>query len=289
MTMRFITAVVLSMLLTGMRSEKPAYLIFTSEGKETNYSKMMKELQDADIIFYGELHDNPVSHWLELEITHDLFGIKKEKLILAAEMFETDNQVLINEYLSGLLTDARFEEEARLWGNYSTDYKPLLKFAVENKLHFVASNVPRRYASMVAKAGFGVLDTLSDAAKEWIAPLPVAYDPELKCYRDMLQMGHSGGAPVNLNLPKAQALKDATMAWSVLKAFSPGQTIIHFNGSYHSDWHQGIVWHIRQQRTELKISTIATVLQDEMKELNTGYVGQADFIIVVPSRMTRTY
>jgi uncharacterized iron-regulated protein len=276
-------------ILVSFRSDKPAYRIFNSEGKEVGYDKMLRTLQDADMVFFGELHDNPIAHWLEYEVTHDLYATKKNNLVLAAEMFETDNQRLIDEYLGGMVNDARFEEEAKLWKNYTTDYKPLLKFALDNKLTFVASNVPRRYAAMVSKGGFEALDGLAPEAKVLIAPLPIGYDPELKCYKDMLQMGHSGGMAANENFPKAQALKDATMAHFLLKYYSPGKCLIHYNGSYHTDWHQGIVWYVSKQKPELKILTIATVMQDNITEIDSAYVGQADYVIVVPTSMTRTY
>lgn len=80
--------------------------------------------------------------------------VEKDNLILGAEMFESDNQVILNEYLAGLISQSSFENEARLWPNYKTDYKPLVEFAKTNKLQFVASNVPRRYASLVNSKGF---------------------------------------------------------------------------------------------------------------------------------------
>lgn len=79
------------------------------------------------MVFFGELHDNPIAHWLELEITKDLYSEKGKNLILAAEMFETDNQIMIDEYYSGSIKESSFEGEVRLWSNYKTDYKPLLK------------------------------------------------------------------------------------------------------------------------------------------------------------------
>jgi len=106
---------------------------------------MLKEAADADIVLFGELHDNPISHWLQLELTKDLYDLKKDKLVLGAEMFESDNQVILDEYLSGKILQSSFESEARLWSNYKTDYKPLVEFARINKLKFVASNIPRRY------------------------------------------------------------------------------------------------------------------------------------------------
>jgi uncharacterized iron-regulated protein len=273
--------------------DKPAYKIYTGEGKKTDYKDLLKEIMKADVVFFGELHDNPVAHWLELETTKELFAEKGKNLILAAEMFETDNQLLINEYLTGIIKESSFESEVRLWKNYGTDYKPLLGFAKKNELKFVASNIPRRYASVVSSGGFDELQKLSAEALKFIAPLPVEYDPELACYKDMLSMGSEIGGTmdkkVNENLPKAQAIKDATMAKSIANNWQKGQMVIHFNGSYHSDRHMGIIWYLNKYNPSIKVATITTVLQDDIDKMDAENKGMADFVIVIPSSMTRTY
>ena len=269
--------------------DKPAYRIFTGEGKKSDYEQVIKEISRADVIFFGEQHDNPVAHWLELEITRSLFESKGKNLILAAEMFETDNQILIDEYFAGIIKESSFEGEARLWKNYGTDYKPLLNFAKEKSLRFVASNIPRRYASAVASGGFEALEKVSAEGLKYIAPLPIEYDPELKCYKDMLSMSGGPEGHSSPNLPKAQAIKDATMANSILRYWHKGDLVIHYNGSYHSERHQGILWYLNKYNHDIKSVTVSTVLQDDISKLNDESMGLADFIIVVPSSMTRTY
>jgi len=312
-------------------SDKPAYKLFAQGGKEVKYARMLKELADADIIFFGELHTDPIAHWLQLEMTQDLFAQKREALLLGAEMFEADNQLILNEYLADFYETDKFEAEMRLWNNYQTDYKPLVEFARQHGIPFVATNIPRRYASMVHKKGFESLDDLSEEAKRYMAPLPIRYDPELPSYKNMLNMGHTGvpeeskeaeeneapegmkgtqgkdesedsAVPMSMpaghgsgmkmntmeNLPKAQAAKDATMAYFILENWSEGKTLFHFNGTYHSDNFEGIVWHLKQQNPDLKIKTIATVQQSEIDSLSEEHEQLASFILCIPDNMTRT-
>jgi len=269
--------------------DKLAYRVFTGEGKKAEYKDILKTVIKADVVFFGELHDNPVAHWLELEITKDLYNNKGKDLILAAEMFETDNQLLIDEYFAGTIKESSFESEVRLWKNYGTDYKPLINFARENGLKLIASNIPRRYASVVASGGFEALQNLTSEALKYIAPLPIEYDSELACYKDMLSMEGVPAGHANENLPKAQAIKDATMANSIAKFWQKDQMIIHFNGSYHSDRHMGIIWYLNNYVPSIKIATITTVLQDDIDSLEKENRDMADFVIVIPSSMTRTY
>jgi len=281
-------------LLLAAKSDKPAYRLFNTKGKVVEYADLLKEAKKADIIFFGEMHDNPICHWLELELTKDLYNEKKEKLILGAEMFEVDNQLLLKEYINKMIRKKDFEAEAKIWKNYGTDYAPLVEFAREHGIKFVATNIPRRYASIVNLKGFEGLDSINAYQRGMIAPLPIKFNPELDCYKKMKEMmgGDAGGTHNSDNIVKAQAIKDATMAHFILKNGMEGMTFLHFNGSYHSDHYQGIVWYIREynKRNEfdLKILTISSVEQGSPDELDENNLGLADFIICTPEDMTKT-
>jgi uncharacterized iron-regulated protein len=247
--MKYLQLFVLFFLL-AFTSDKPAYQMFTQKGKTITYTQALKEIQQADIILFGELHNNPITHWLELQLTKDLFALKKDKLVLGAEMLEADNQLIVNEYIQGKIAARHLENEAKLWDNYATDYKPLLDFALAHRLPFAATNIPRRYASMVARSGLAALDSLPVEARNWMAPLPILVDLNLPGYKQMMGMGGSGsghGSEMNAsNIARAQAVKDATMAHFILQHWQPGNTFLHFNGSYHSDRFEGIVWYLNQ-------------------------------------------
>jgi len=291
--MKLITfAIALGMSLQIFAQDKPAYKVFTSEGKKADYGDIIKACSKADIVFFGELHDDPIAHWLELEVTKSVFAEKGKNLVLGAEMFEADNQLLMDEYLKGVYDATKFEAEVKLWKNYKTDYKPLVEFAKTNNLRFIATNVPRRYASVVSKSGFEGLAALAEEAKKYIAPMPFPYDPEVKCYKDMLSMGGMGAsvpAHVTVNLPKAQAVKDATMAHFILSNREKGSLFIHYNGSYHSRNFEGIIWYILKSDPGLKIVTIEAVQQKEIDSFDKENINCASFIVAIPASMTRTY
>jgi len=274
--------------LLSMKNDKPAYRLFDKNGKNTSYKDLIKEASQADIVFFGELHDNPICHWLEYEITADLYAVKGKNLVLGAEMFEADNQLIVNEYLAGLIKEKDFEAQARLWPNYKTDYKRLLNFSRDSSLRFIATNIPRRYAAMVNKSGFNVLNTLEKNALQFIAPLPIHYDSTLACYADMAKAMGGGPAHETTNIKKAQAMKDATMAYFILQNFTKGKTFLHFNGSYHSDRFQSIIWYLKQADPNLKIVTISSVEQKDMEDLEKESEGLANFIIAVPETMSKS-
>lgn len=271
-------------LLVSATPDKPAYLIYDGKGKPVSFKKMVETMSKKDIVFFGELHDNPISHWLQYEVTKELS--RSRKLVLGAEMIEADNQQALNAYLNNSIDDKGLDTLARLWKNYKTDYKPLVEFAKENKCPFIATNIPRRYASLVNKKGFEALEQLSQAEKAFMAPLPFAFDPELPGYKKILEMMGDHGTP---SIVKAQASKDATMAYFILKNRKQNTLFLHFNGAYHSDYHEGIVWYIKQQNATLQCGTISTVLQADVNRLEKEHQGKADFIIVVDEDMTKTF
>jgi uncharacterized iron-regulated protein len=264
--------------------QKTAYILYNAKGKKVSYEKMIRDLGKKDIVLFGEFHNNPIAHWLQLEVTTSLKQTRE--MVLGAEMFEQDNQEALDLYLQGKIKAKGLDSMARLWKNYPTDYAPLVNFAKENHIAFAATNVPRRYASLISKGGFEALDTISVKEKTWMAPLPIAYDPELPGYKKMMEMmgGHSGA-----NLPKAQAIKDATMAYFILQYYKPGSLFLHYNGSYHSDNYEGILWYLKNKQPGLKYATITTVSQKDVNTLLAENKGRADYIICVDENMTTTY
>jgi len=276
-------------LTEAFSQDKPAYLLFNKDGKSVKYSKMMKAIADADVVLFGENHNNSLIHWFELQVTKSMYE-QDSNLTLAAEMFEADDQLILNEYLAGKYDEAMFEDEAKLWKNYKTDYKPLLDFAKDNNLGFVASNIPRRYARMVYKRGIESLDSLDATAKSYIAPLPFEIDLSLPGYNNMIEtMGSHAPKGTIENMAKSQASKDATMAHFILEAVDTGDRVIHYNGAYHSNNFDGINHYLRLRKPELKIVTISIAEQDDIGTLEEDKLNLADYIFTIPKDMTKTY
>ncbi|AQG80839.1 ChaN family lipoprotein [Spirosoma montaniterrae] len=293
----------LCLMTTSFRSHpegpnKPAYQLYDGGLKATTYAKLLRQAADADVVLFGELHNNPICHWLQLQLTKDLAARKPGALVLGAEMFETDNQTPLTRYVQGQITAKELAAQARLWPNFDTDYKPIVDVAREQKIPFIATNVPRRYASLVARHGLAALDTLPADAKRQMAPLPLTVDLTLPGYRAMLDMmtgdanhgsPHGNNGDMAANFARAQAIKDATMAHFILQNLTPGQTLLHLNGDYHSKNREGISWYLRQQRPQLRILTISSVELNDVDKPTANQRNLADFVLAIPADMTKTY
>ncbi len=284
---KFVFYLILNLItVTSLIAEPIPYKVFEKDGSKADFEDLIDEAMRSDVILFGEVHNNSMAHWLELQLAKDLYQYDTN-LVLGAEMFETDTQIMIDEYFAGLYPAKNFEDEAKIWKNYATDYKPIIEFAKSEGLHFVATNVPRRYAAFTSRNGLEALSQLSTDAKQFFAPLPIKYDSTLPGYKNMGQMTpHSGSMKY---LAEAQALKDATMAYSIVMNMRKLGHFLHFNGSYHSYNFEGINWYLKLYKPDIRILTISVIETDNIKKLPDDAKNTADFIICIPEDMTKTY
>ena len=281
--------------LSVFSAENPqAYIIFTSQGEKISFAEMIDAISKRNVVFFGEMHNCPICHWLEAETTKQLYAQHGEKMLLGAEMFETDNQLILSEYLKDDISKSSFEQEIRLWNNYSTDYSKLVEFAKENAIPFYATNIPRRYAQIVSLKGLEALDTLSVEAKRYIAPLPIPYvadSAKTAIFEKMTVkiMEHGNRNPEFMS--QAQAIKDATMAWSISQAFVKhlDSYFLHFNGSFHSDNNNGIIPFMMKYNNRISVATISCCRQKDLSQLEEVNFEKADFIICIPDDMVNSY
>lgn len=269
-----------SILAENVYSQDSSDYVILAKERIISFEKMAKQLTKKEVILFGELHDDSIAHVLELELSKYLFKHFPNSFALGAEMFETHQSKYLQQFLTTgdlkTLTDS-----TKLWSNFTSDYLPTLQFAQTNHIPYVATNIPRKYASLVFKKGIHSLDSLTEKERSFICPLPFPFDSTLSQYKECIQMGidmHASG----LNFALAQAIKDATMAWNITNALSTNEKILHFNGSFHSNHYEGIYWYIKQYRPKTKIATLAIIKKSDFNHKRDCYI--ADYVIVVDDK-----
>ena len=94
-----------------------------------------------------------------------------------------------------------------------------------------------------------------------------------------------------MNFISAQAVKDATMAESILKNLEPGKTFYSLQWKLSQQKSMGgIYWYLKQRNPNLKIAVIS-VFESETPKLSVpekDYI-PLDFNLIVPADMTKTY
>lgn len=262
------------------------YRIYDSKGKEMTFKKMSKAIEQAEVVFFGELHNNSIAHWLELQVLK-LMVENGEELALGMEMFEADDQLVINEYFQGIIQEKHFLKEAKFWDNYKTDYKPLVEYARTQNIPLIATNIPQRYANLVYRKGLSALNELNPEALSYMCPLPFPIDFSLPNYVGMMEMMGGHGSQNSQNFVLAQAIKDATMAHFILQNLK--ERMLHINGAYHSMDGEGIIWYLKQARPELKILNIHTAEQSDVSKMDDALKSKGDIIIVVAEDVVKSY
>ena len=281
------------LVLSSMAQEvqyKSSYKIYDGKGKEVGYFQMLEGIKDADILLFGELHNNALIHCLQLEVTSDLSNNENKKLVLGAEMYSTDQQLELDEYLSGITDDKTFEKNTKQWPNYKTDYKPLVQLAKEKQFKFIACNAPRALSLIAFRKGIDSVHAIeNDSARQLLAPLPLEIDYKDPGYKELLEMDFGSSHQADTKkMVQAQALKDATMAENILKNLGENQLFIHYNGDFHSKNFGGIYGYLKSKDKKKNVITISS-MENANCDFPEDGKKRADFIIVVPPTMAKSY
>ena len=266
-------------------------VVSAATGRTISFAQMADEAAKADVVFFGEQHDDDETHRAELALLTAI-GERRREVILSLEMFERDVQPLLDAYLAGRISEAVFRAQSRPWPNYAADYRPLVELAKAKGWPVLASNVPRRLASIVSRRGLPAIDSLAAAERAFVAR-------DLQCPKDryydnfVAVMGGAhrassapsvpGARPMTDLFYESQCVKDETMAEAIVeaRAKSGGAVVLHVTGAFHSDFGLGTVSRVaRRLPSERTVVVSAVPTRDPMKEKTAELLDRAQFIVL---------
>lgn len=243
----------------------PHRVVWTAKQRFVDFEATAAALARADVVFFGEQHDDPATHGMQLALL-EAIARRRDSVVLSLEMFERDVQPALDDYLAGRISEEAFLAASRPWPRYATDYRGLVELAKARGWRVVAANIPRPMASAISRAGLGYLDTLPPDRRGWAATQLQCPENDEYFKRFMATMAgmptNHGGGPEDpeaarrtlVRIYQAQCAKDETMAESIALAATPGQLVIHMNGAFHSDFGLGTV-----NRAQRRLSPDAAV------------------------------
>jgi uncharacterized iron-regulated protein len=232
------------------------YQVYTADGERAALSDIVASLDTVDVVLLGEVHGHAPIHALQDTLWQRALATGRPAA-LSLEMFERDVQPVLNEYLSGFISQDHFLRASRPWSTYERDYHSLVDTARAHNAPVLAANAPRRYVNRVASEGRTALDALPAHASDWLAPRP--YPEPSQAYRSRFIAQMSGGmhgsnhAPADTTesdttdamppghgsgltrLLDAQMLWDATMAYTMAEHLlrRPNALVVHLTGRFH--------------------------------------------------------
>ncbi|MBC7840905.1 MAG: ChaN family lipoprotein [Gemmatimonadaceae bacterium] len=273
-------------------------VVSAASGRTVSFAQMADDAAKADVVFFGEQHDDAETHRAELALLSAI-GDRRSTVVLSLEMFERDVQQLLDAYLTGGLSETDFRAQARPWPNYETDYRPLLELAKARHWPVVASNVPRRLASMVSRKGLSAVDTLAAVDRAYVAQQSLC--PKDQYYTNFVEVmggGHGAAtaAPTSASpaspmagmtelFYQAQCIKDETMAESIVRArekAGPQSIVVHFNGAFHTDFGLGTAARVTRRLPNVKTVVVSAVpTPDPMAANAKELLDRGQYIIIV--------
>lgn len=297
--MKFTVIAVVLTIMTNSATAQLAYSedqfrAFDAKGSSVTLDRVLAAADEADVLFLGEQHDDAVGHAIQAEVFRRIVekNAGRRKIVLSLEMFERDVQTVVNEYLAGLITENHFLLSSRPWGNYKTDYRPLVELAKEKKLPVIAANAPRRYVNMVSRGGRSKLDGLSKEARTWLPPLPYSEASAEYAKKFKALMGTSAEAKMGIdNILSSQSFWDASMAYWVAESLKKhkGALVIHLNGSFHTEGRLGTVEHLLKYRPKTKIVVTTMRYEADFKTFDSGkHSNLGDFVILTDATVPRS-
>ena len=270
------------------------FRVYDGRGNESSLDAIIVAAGGADAVFLGELHDDAVGHAVQMEIFKRALAKygSDRKMALSLEMFERDVQIVIDEYRANLITETHFLASSRPWGNYKTDYRPLVELARQRRLPIIAANAPRRYINMVSRNGRDALKGLTKDARKWLAPLPYGEPSAAYAAKFKALMGPSGEARMGLdNILASQSLWDATMADSVARFVKKHDDplVIHLNGGFHTESRLGTVEHFLKYRRKAKALVVTMRYEDNFRTFDASkHGGLGDFVVLTDAKQPRS-
>lgn len=301
---------------TSYTTNMPAYIIYDANGNMVNFDDMMQDLEKRQVVLFGELHNDAISHWLEGLVLEHLYEVHDDQLTVGCEMWETDGQAQLDSLYAGDITREHYMKTAKMWPNAKTDYVFMLDYCLKRDIPFIATNIPRPIAGAIAKFGAKVFN--NEASRKQLPaklqkmleplPLPFKFDLEEKAYKDLLSMLPSDEEHLKKkaagtlnphdpmakflpsNMAKAQATKDATMAHNIVKYLTDdNKRYYHFHGEMHSGGNTAICYYLRQFRPEIDLGTISVIKVKDPLQFDAAKQGRSQYNIVIPKSMYTSY
>lgn len=252
-------------------------------------SQIIADMEKVNVLFFGEEHNDSVGHMVKLQLFQQLSAAYPTNVALSMEMFHTDVQQVINEYLKGLIDEKNFIKEARAWNNYK-DYKPLINFAKNEEITVIGANAATRYSNAVTKHGLVILKQFPAVTQKILPPWQI--DTLTGRYYEKfteLLGGHSMGG---MKVYQTQNFWDATMAWSIAKFAKKhkGLKLLQVNGRFHSDEYLGTFAQLKKYAPKLKALSISAFAADDFEKPNwKKHEHLADYIILTDPTVKKNF
>jgi len=235
------------------------------ENKFISDEEIKKQIQESQVIYVGETHDQNECHIAQLKTIMTINEIKQGKVAVGFEMLNSTLQPILDEYAEGKISDEEFLTKVnwkKEWGFDFSLYEPIFSYIRANKLKALALNVPRNIISKIARTG---IDSLDENEKKLIAnKVKINKD---KRYIDFLKESYNGHG----NNPMSNVIKWENYLYSMATwNETMGERIVNFIdknkdyafvvilGNGHVMYNAAVPWSVKKRIKKIKHLSIYT-------------------------------
>ena len=274
---------------------EPAGFVDGETGRPLALSEVASRAAVADVVIVGELHGHPPG----LEATERLFReiarLEPQTTALGLEFYERDEQVALDDYLTGLTDEAAFR--AATGKDAERDpHRGLIETAKAAGLRAWALNAPRRYARLARTEGFGAYDRMTREQRRLVnVPGGLTGGRYADTFYELMggMGGHgeengggengsgrrasAGPSEMAVSFFRAQNVWDATMAATAERALDAGaRPLVIVVGRFHSDFGGGLVERVKENAPGARLLTLSVLDADAPGDEDRG---RADVLI----------
>lgn len=199
-------------------------------GTALAFDDLIDQISSKDLIFIGEVHDNPEHHLIQLQILQALVACCGP-ISIAMEFFEKPQQPILDRYNRSEMDEKEFLKEVD-WGSDYYFYRPLIRMAKQNNGAVLAINAPRKVVRKVARQG---LESLDDSERSKIAQeIDLSNEAHRNYVREAYERHTHGDLKEFEYFYEAQCVWEDTMAESLAEYLRKnGNKLVAFMGNGH--------------------------------------------------------
>ncbi len=193
------------------RTPETGDILHTATGHFVSQQQLFSSINHFPFVYVGELHDNPASHRLELEILSAMQQRHPGRISLGMEMFNIDQQIALEQWVAGELSVKAFLRESRWFDNWGMDfelYRELLEYCRDHGIPVIGLNVNKTLARKVSMTPLDALDEASSAQ----LPEMDMNDPYQQLMIEKIFGAHGAGVTMLESFSRGQTLWDEAMA-----------------------------------------------------------------------------
>ena len=246
-----------------------------SDSAAVNTQTLLSDMQSADAVLLGEIHDNPRHHELRAQLLREP-ALKQRNII--AEHLDAGQVVGTGDMLLSRLEQAGFDATGWQWPLH----QPLFAAALDQGMTVYGGNLPRDQTRVVFKSRGS---SLGVGLQALLLHAPLS-DDSLAALRREIDEGHCGALPAMMfeGMMAVQRARDASMANELMQHLPA----VLLSGNGHAWKHLGVPHILAANRPGMRSLSVLFLEHGPFADAAAqaewlqSWQGKADYVWVTP-------